>query len=181
VLFSCSSIKSEKKLIKEKDNDSTYMKYWKGIVLDTCIIGTYISWTPPLHCKISINNDTSGYLIYESKKYNLIYTDTFYLQIDSLNKSYIYNLDTGIYFNAFRTFNFKNGFILLVNNDDYLLFYKVIDSKGNYIKLPEFEDWFEFYLSYLLDGIEEKIIQENFGLKYSKLTRIKYELQDSIY
>jgi len=180
VSFSCSSIRSEKKVIKEKDDDSTYVKYWKGIVLDTCIIGTYISWTPPLQCKLKIKDDTSGCLIYESKKYNLTYSDTFNLRIDSLNKSHRYYLDTGIYFKTFRVFNFKNGFILLVNNVNYLLFYKVIDSKGNYIKLPEFEDWYEFYLSYLLDGIEEKIIRENFGLKYSNYTRIKYELPDSI-
>jgi len=181
VLFSCASFKSESPSIKASFNDSSYVKYWKGIVLDTSVIGSYFSLTPPLHCDINIKNDSSGCLIYESKKYNLKYSDIFYLRCDSLEKEPMYHLDTSIYFNTFKTINFKNGFILLANDNEYLLFYKITDSKGNNIKLPEYEDWYEFYLSYLLDGIEEKIIQENFGLKYSQLTRIKYELPDSTF
>ena len=181
LFFSCTSFKTEKTTEERHDIDSTYEKYWKGIVLNTSIIGSYISETRPLNCQLNINPDSSGYLLYESKKYNLKYTDTFYVRIDSSDKERRFYADTNIYFKSFNTIYFKNGFILLVNDDNYLMFYKIRDSKGNYIKLPEIEEM-DMYLSYLKSfGIEERIIRENFGLKYSQFTKIKYEVPDSIY
>jgi len=162
----------------------SFKKYWKGRDSTSCIFGYYKATTPPISYFLTITDSmlclktrnsyfkTTNYdTIYESIVCNQesfffgkeIKSRDFYVKkpIETYTKI---SIDTGF---------FRSGFILFPIDSNYILFYKIKDSLGNNIEMPEKENWDEFYFSYLSWGIEKKIINYYFGEAYSNYTKLQ--------